>query len=66
MKQKKNSSLLKPLKPISASVARDFIIKNKDKFISEFGKEKYDQTIADYETNLGNKKKSQSPPCITD
>ncbi len=58
MKQKKNSSLNKPLKPISASEARDFIIKNKEKFIAEFGQVKYDKTIAEYETHLGNRKKS--------
>ncbi len=58
MEQKKNSSLNKPLKPISASEAREFIIKNKEKFISEFGQEKYDQTIAEYKTHLGNRKKS--------
>jgi hypothetical protein len=58
MKSNKETQPEKPLNPISAKESYDFLIKNKAKFISEFGKEKYDQAIAEYETHLGNRKKS--------
>ncbi len=57
MELKKITINSQPLKPITASQSYEFILKNKDQFVSQFGIEKYVKTIEDYKAHLGIREK---------